>query len=44
MDPPLEMTELMFVFKNLKNGKAPGLDKIDYAIWKACLNTNNEFF
>ncbi|CAL1272858.1 unnamed protein product [Larinioides sclopetarius] len=40
---PLIIKELEIVFKNLKKGKAPGLDQIDFQIWTYIFNFNKEF-
>ncbi|GBL83728.1 Retrovirus-related Pol polyprotein from type-1 retrotransposable element R1 [Araneus ventricosus] len=40
---PLTIEDLELVFGNLKGGKAPGLDKIDYRMWRAVFNLDKDF-
>ncbi|GBN80123.1 Retrovirus-related Pol polyprotein from type-1 retrotransposable element R1 [Araneus ventricosus] len=40
---PLILEDLEIVFGNLKNGKAPGLDRIDYRMWRAVFNYDKYF-
>ncbi|GBN29328.1 Retrovirus-related Pol polyprotein from type-1 retrotransposable element R1 [Araneus ventricosus] len=40
---PLIIEDLEIVFGNLKNGKAPGLDRIDYRMWRAVFNYDKNF-
>ncbi|GBN41242.1 Putative protein in type-1 retrotransposable element R1DM [Araneus ventricosus] len=39
----LILEDLELVFGNLKGGKAPGLDKIDYRMWRAVFNIDKLF-
>ncbi|GBO39149.1 Putative protein in type-1 retrotransposable element R1DM [Araneus ventricosus] len=40
---PLTIEDLEIVFGNLKQGKAPGLDRIDYRMWRAVFNLDKNF-
>ncbi|GBM94020.1 Putative protein in type-1 retrotransposable element R1DM [Araneus ventricosus] len=40
---PLIIEDLEIVFGNLKGGKAPGLDRIDYRMWRAVFNIDKNF-
>ncbi|GBO42780.1 Retrovirus-related Pol polyprotein from type-1 retrotransposable element R1 [Araneus ventricosus] len=40
---PILIEDLELVFKGLKGGKAPGLDRIDYRMWGAVFNLDNIF-
>ncbi|GBN97831.1 Retrovirus-related Pol polyprotein from type-1 retrotransposable element R1 [Araneus ventricosus] len=40
---PLILEDLEIVFGNLKDGKAPGLDRIDYSMWRAVFNIDKDF-
>ncbi|XP_055939410.1 uncharacterized protein LOC129969036 [Argiope bruennichi] len=39
----LDILDLELVFGSLKSGKAPGLDKIDYRMWRAVFNIDKDF-
>ncbi|GBN98468.1 hypothetical protein AVEN_273686-1 [Araneus ventricosus] len=40
---PLILEDLEIIFGNLKGGKAPGLDRIDYRMWRAVFNLDKDF-
>ncbi|GBL91759.1 Retrovirus-related Pol polyprotein from type-1 retrotransposable element R1 [Araneus ventricosus] len=40
---PLILEDLELVFGGLKGGKAPGLDRIDYRMWRAVFNIDKNF-
>ncbi|GBM16032.1 hypothetical protein AVEN_108616-1 [Araneus ventricosus] len=41
---PIKLEDLELVFNNLKGGKAPGLDRIDYRMWRAVFTIDKTFF
>ncbi|GBN40333.1 Putative protein in type-1 retrotransposable element R1DM [Araneus ventricosus] len=40
---PLSLADLEIIFNGLKGGKAPGLDRIDYRIWRAVFELDKDF-
>ncbi|GBN92126.1 Putative protein in type-1 retrotransposable element R1DM [Araneus ventricosus] len=40
---PLNLSDLEIIFNGLKGGKAPGLDRIDYRMWRAVFETDKTF-
>ncbi|GBL89519.1 Putative protein in type-1 retrotransposable element R1DM [Araneus ventricosus] len=41
---PIKLEDLELVFNNLKGCKAPGLDRIDYRMWRAVFTIDKTFF